>query len=119
MDYFGNLEYSYATMAKDVRAVIEQDVGRVSSTHLLGNISDTASLATGIPSINTELGTWDLSRKIQKYKPGYYLALGDERKIFHALRQHFWVEYLAEWNVFGNYDDGKKVYLYRLKDQSD
>jgi 4-amino-4-deoxy-L-arabinose transferase-like glycosyltransferase len=104
-------QFSFVAMAADVAKHIEAGDGKFL---LVGNLANSVSLATGVPSINSELGTEDLQWKLQRYRPGYYLALGEEKPTVRTLSESFDLELLASYDVFGNYVDGKQVRLYRL-----
>jgi hypothetical protein len=104
-------QFSFVEMAWDVEAQIEAHGG---NPLLIGNIANSVSLATGLASINSELGTRDLPWKLEKYRPGYYLALGEEKPTVRKLSEVYELQPLASYDVFGNYYDGKPVQLYKL-----
>ena len=104
-------QFSFIEMAQDVEAQIE---ARGGDPLLIGNMANSISLATGLPSINSELGTRDLAWKLEKYRPGYYIALGEEKPTVRALSEVYELQPLASYDVFGNYYNGKQVQLYKL-----
>jgi hypothetical protein len=104
-------QFSFIEMAQDVEAQIEAHGG---DPLLIGNMANSISLATGLASINSELGTRDLSWKLEKYRPGYYLALGEEKPTVRELSEVYELQPLASYDVFGNYYNGKQVQLYKL-----
>jgi 4-amino-4-deoxy-L-arabinose transferase-like glycosyltransferase len=104
-------QFSFVEMAWDVEAQIEAHGG---NPLLIGNIANSVSLATGLASINSELGTRDLPWKLEKYRPGYYLALGEEKPTVRELSDTYELQELATYDVFGNYYNGKPVQLYKL-----
>ncbi|MGH2619220.1 MAG: ArnT family glycosyltransferase [Anaerolineales bacterium] len=104
-------QFSFIEMAQDVESQIE---ARGGDPLLIGNLVNSVSLATGLPSINSELGTRDLSWKLETYRPGYYLALGEEKSTVRALSEVYELQPLASYDVFGNYYGGKQVHLYKL-----
>jgi hypothetical protein len=104
-------QFSFVEMARDVEAQIEAHGG---NPLLIGNIANSVSLATGLASINSELGTRDLPWKLEKYRPGYYLALGEEKPTVRELSDTYELQELATYDVFGNYYNGKPVQLYKL-----
>jgi hypothetical protein len=104
-------QFSFIEMAQDVEAQIQAGEG---DPLLIGNMANSISLATGVPSINSELGTRDLSWKLEKYHPGYFIALGEEKPTVRALSEVYELQPLASYDVFGNYYDGKQVQLYKL-----
>ncbi|MEK6588219.1 MAG: hypothetical protein AABY97_05195, partial [Chloroflexota bacterium] len=81
---------------------------------LIGNMANSISLATGVPSINSILGTRDLHWKLLRYRPSYYVALGEEKSTAQQLGKMYDLQQLATYDVFGNYYDGKRVQLYKL-----
>ncbi len=104
-------KFSFVEMAQDVEARIEAGGG---NRLLIGNMANSISLATGVPSVNSELGTRDLAWKLGEYHPGYYIALGDEKPTVRALGEVYDLQRLASYDVFGNYYGGKRVQLYQL-----
>jgi len=104
-------QFSFVDMAQDVEAQIEAHGG---DPLLIGNMANSISLATGLASINSELGTRDLSWKLENYRPGYYIALGEEKPTVRELSEVYELQPLASYDVFGNYYDGKQVTLYKL-----
>ena len=111
VSHLASPQYSFIEMAQDVEAQIVTGGG---DALLIGNMANSTSLATGVPSINSELGTRDLQWKLQKYRPGYYLALGEEKPTVRALSEVYELQPLASYDVFGNYYNGKQVQLYKL-----
>jgi len=104
-------QFSFSRMARDVEAQIQAHGG---DPLLIGNMANSISLVTGLPSINSELGTRDLAWKLEKYRPGYYLALGEEKPTVRELSKAYELQPLASYDVFGNYYNGKQVQLYKL-----
>ena len=111
ISHLASPQFSFIEMARDVEARIEAHRG---DPLLIGNIANSVSLATGVPSINSELGTRDLAWKLEKYRPGYFLALGEEKPTVRELSEAYELQPLASYDVFGNYYDGKQVQLYKL-----
>lgn len=66
--------YSYLAMCREVQRV----AGTQNSTHaeIMGHFANTVSLFTGLPSVNDELGTADISTRIKTFRPAYYLSTG-------------------------------------------
>ncbi len=103
-------QFSFVEMARDVGRRMEAAGEPV----LIGNMANSISLATGVFSINSELGTRDLRWKLQRYRPGFYIALGEEKPTARGLSEVYDLQLLASYDVFGNYYTGRPVHLYKL-----
>jgi 4-amino-4-deoxy-L-arabinose transferase-like glycosyltransferase len=110
--YLSSPRFSFVDMADDVRWRIYS--GQGTNRLLVGNMANSITLATGIPSINSILGTRDLGWKLGRYRPGYYVALGEESATVRQLSEVYDLEELSSYDVFANYYSGKRVTLYRL-----
>ena len=109
--YLSSPEYTFVDMAGDVKERIDSGKG---NNLLIGNMANSITLATGIPSINSVLGTRDLRLKAMTYRPTYYIALGEEKETARQLSEVYYLEELSAYDVFGNYYDEKRVHLYKL-----
>lgn len=109
--YLGSPEFTFVEMAGDVEERIDSDKD---DNLLIGNMANSITLATGIPSINSVLGTRDLRWKALTYRPTHYIALGEEKETARQLSEVYYLEELSAYDVFGNYYDGKRVRLYKL-----
>lgn len=113
VNYIQAPAYTWKFMIEDIKDRVE--VGGERQPVLLGNFSNSISLATGLFSINDRLGTQDLDYKIHRYNPNYYVCLGDiDAEILHILSDYYHTERVAEYNVYDNYYTGEPVVLYRL-----
>jgi 4-amino-4-deoxy-L-arabinose transferase-like glycosyltransferase len=110
--YLWHPNYSFLTMTQDVQRRINQEPHR--KPLLLGNLANSISLATGIPSINENEGTRDLKWKLSRYQPTHYISLGVNNKVIDIVEGSYTLEKLATYDVFGNYYRGKRVHLYKL-----
>lgn len=111
--YLAQPRYTFLDMARAITARAQQD-GQPRAW-LVGNLANTVSLATGLPSINSWLGTRPLRWRLERYRPSYYLSLGIEEDTLQELSQLYQVERLASFDVFSNYLHGKQVHFYRLQ----
>jgi len=111
--YIASPNYSWITMAEDVKSQIEND-GLMNSV-LLGHFSNSISLVTGIFSINDHWGSRDLEFKIKEYDPNYYVCLGSiDEDIGTVMERYYYIEKIKEYDVFDNYYTGEPVVLYKL-----
>ncbi len=111
-------EFSFVEMARDVGRRIHdpQDPGR--APILIGNFANSISLATGIRSVNSSVGTGDVDWRIRRYRPDYYITLGNEPAVEKVLDRHFRREKISAWNVFDNHYQNRRVLLFKLHDLS-
>jgi hypothetical protein len=112
-------KYSFLDMAENVGEIVRRDDRRVHEPVLLGQFANTISLVTKLPSINSRYGTRDLEWKLDRYKPRYYISLGEERDILNTLEKKYELERLAEYDVYDNYYSDRRVYLYGLRKCAD
>jgi hypothetical protein len=113
--YLQHPEYSFKSMTHDVDKLIRSkatDPGK--SIVLLGNLADSISLETRLPSIN-RIGTQDLKWKVEKYRPTYYISLGIEPDVLNALLDRYDPALINEYDVYHNYRGEQKVSLFELR----
>lgn len=115
--YMMNLRYSFKKMCKHVLEMVNEESLMSGNRILLGNFSDTISLETGLQGINTK-GTRSLAWRISKYRPGFYISLGEEEEVVNILFERYDVEPLCEFNVFYNYSLKRRVWFFRLYDRA-
>ncbi len=113
LSYMLDPKYSFVGMAREVAREIRGDQSD-EPVILIGNFADTISLETGLRSINSSLGPGDLEWKLEHYRPGYYITLGNEPTVEETLDRRYRRQKVSEWNVFGNYHRGRKVTLFKL-----
>jgi hypothetical protein len=82
---------------------------------LIGDIANTISLATGQPSINATWGTRDAGWKLARYKPTFYVSLGQDKETRAIIAADYDLSLLGTYDVFGNYYQGKRVHFYALQ----
>jgi hypothetical protein len=110
--YVSAPSYTYIKMVEDIQQRIQAS-GETQPV-LLGGIAQTMSIELHIPTVNTQYGTQDLLWKLDQYHPNFYVALGPESKVRAQISQRYTLEWLATYNVLGNYYAGEPVYFYRL-----
>ncbi len=64
--------YTYVDAAAAIAGIVRAD--RNQSPLLLSVSGSDLTLMTGLPSINDDFGTLDLDERVQRYKPGWYVA---------------------------------------------
>lgn len=116
--YMRSPEFSFINMAHGIQRVVENTNHNDQDVILLGDIANSISLVTGIPSINTTHGTQELSWKLVNYRPKYYVALGEKKSIIKTIKKYFNIEELSTYNVYNNYYQGKVVHFYRLTENT-
>lgn len=110
--YLAVPQYSYQEMADDIeRQILASEEPR---PLILGSVANTLTLATGIPSINTTMGTRDLQWKLAHYQPNFYVSLGWNDEIIQQIEEVYDVENLSRYDVFDNYRQGMQFFFFRL-----
>ena len=104
-------EYAFYGAAQDMARIVNREPAQ--PRLLLGICASEESLMTGIPSINDAYGTMPLSAKIQRYRPGWYVAWNgvgpDELEAMKGYR----LEQVAQYHAFDD-DDRRVLLLYRM-----
>ncbi len=108
--------FSFVEMAQDVGRRIDAPEASGRSPVLIGNFANSISLATGIRSINSSLGTGDVEWRIERYRPDYFITLGNEPAVERALDRHYRRQRISQWKVFDNYYQNRRVMLFKLHD---
>jgi hypothetical protein len=105
-------------MAKEITELIQKNPSyNKSNSALIGNLANSISLETKISTIN-RIGTKDVKWKVQKFKPTYYVSLGIEPDILHALFDDYNPTLVGEFDVYRNYHAGQKVSLFELRSKT-
>ncbi|HEX7976471.1 MAG TPA: glycosyltransferase family 39 protein, partial [Anaerolineales bacterium] len=113
--YLSAPRYTFRDLGRDLaRRAAQSPIPGGGRPTLLGNLANTLSISSGLPSINTELGPKGLAWKVQRYQPEYFVSLGEEKDVLNRLGAFYQVQELAIYDVFDNYIRGKQVHLYRL-----
>jgi len=109
-------QYSFRTMALDIRQLIESH--SVVNPILMGDVAPSISLIAGTFPINDNKGTRDLNWKMSKYKPSYYVSLGINEPVMSLIRERYSLEEISTYDVLENYYGGKRVHFYRISRRS-
>lgn len=72
LDFVRHPTYEFATAAQQIKRVV---LSEPHHSHLILSISGSdLTLMTGLPSIDDDFGTLDLDHRVEKYRPGWYIA---------------------------------------------
>jgi 4-amino-4-deoxy-L-arabinose transferase-like glycosyltransferase len=112
LQYLVAPKYSYQSMADDIARRIQ--ASGEPQPLILGSVANTVSLATGIPSLNTDMGIRDLPWKLETYRPDFFVTLGLNEEVVDQIELQYVVEQYAEYDVFDNFRMGMRFYLFRL-----
>ncbi len=112
--YLNQPQFTFVEMAQEVQKIMQANQSQDRESLLLGNFASGISLATGIHSTNTELTTQPLPQKLKTLAPQFYVSLGHEPEVVDVLSESYELQQVADWDVFNNYMDDKKVYLFKL-----
>lgn len=113
VDYLRTPSFSFVNMARDVKEIVTNHRPGDRDAILLGDMANSISLETRIRSINVA-GTRTIDWKIERYRPEYYLSLGARSDVIELLNMEYDLKQVSAWDVFDNYYDGKKVFLFEL-----
>jgi 4-amino-4-deoxy-L-arabinose transferase-like glycosyltransferase len=101
--------YQLYGAANDIAAHVRADRNR--SQLLFGVSAAEVGLIAGLPSINGSYGIDDMAAKVERYKPGWYLAWNDD--IDHDAIAGYTLVPVAGYSIFD--DDGRNfLILYEL-----
>jgi hypothetical protein len=114
VDYLRSPQFTLVETAEDIRSQMEQPGGM-----LMGGMANTISLAAGIPSINSKMGTSTLQWRIVQYSPTHYVSVGLDHETVELVKEMGDLELLATYDAFGNYYGGRRVHFYRIIRDSD
>lgn len=110
--YLTSPKFSFINMINHVTEKISSPDHR-DNPIIIGSFANTISLNSGIPSINSILGTWTIQEKMKVYQPRYFLSLGDDDLIDNLSNQYLFTP-IGEYRVFENYYTGSNVILYKI-----
>jgi 4-amino-4-deoxy-L-arabinose transferase-like glycosyltransferase len=104
-------QYQLLGAAKSIQAV----AGKDAHTHrvLLGSSAAQLALMTGIPSLNDEYGSQDLTQKAARFQPGWYVGWNDLDDDIVASLSAYRLDQVATYQVF-DHDDRNTLTLYRM-----
>lgn len=110
--YLSSPKYSFINMINQVTKKISSPDYRDNQV-IIGSFANTISLNSGIPSINSVLGTWTIQEKMDVYQPQYFISLGNDDLIDNLSNQYLFTP-IGEYRVFENYYTGSDVILYKI-----
>jgi len=112
LDFVLHPDYTFLAAANAIKRIVLADP---THSHLILSISGSdLTLMTGLPSIDDDFGTLDLDKRVQQYRPGWYIAwneLDDDK--MDALTPLYHVERVAAFPAMDD-PDRNLLILYRL-----
>lgn len=111
--YLISPKFSFINMLNQVKEQISATSDKQNDL-LIGPFANTVSLETGIPSINSVLGVWNIHQKMAAYQPSYFISLGDDNDLIINLSDQYYFTPIEEYYVFENYYTGKNIILYKI-----
>ncbi len=112
LDFVLHPDYTFEAAANAIKRIVLADP---THSHLVLSISGSdLTLMTGLPSIDDDFGTMELSDRVAKYRPGWYAAwneLDDDK--MDALTPLYHVERVAAFPAMDD-PDRNLLILYRL-----
>jgi 4-amino-4-deoxy-L-arabinose transferase-like glycosyltransferase len=110
-NFLAHRQYQFYGAAKSIQATINADPG--ANRLLLGTSADQLSLMTGIPAINDAYSSEDLTEKVLRYQPGWYVSWNDlDQDILESLTDYR-LDQVASYPVF-DHADRNQLKLYRM-----
>lgn len=104
-------QYQFLGAANSIRAIVRSHPEQ--KPLILGVSGPQISLMTGIPSINDGYGTEDMSEKIARYRPGWYLAWAGISSDDAPLLAPYRLQPVASFPVFDD-DERTPLILYKM-----
>jgi hypothetical protein len=114
--FLANRDYDFQNAALSIRDVIRSHPEQ--KPLILGVSGNQISLMTGIPSINDGYGTEEMTEKVARYQPGWYLAWKDVAQEDHTFLSAYRLEKVASYPAFDD-DDRGALTLYKLVRRAD
>jgi hypothetical protein len=114
--FLANRDYDFQNAALSIRDVIRSHPEQ--KPLILGVSGNQMSLMTGIPSINDGYGTEEMTEKVERYQPGWYLAWKDVAQGDHTFLSAYRLEKVASYPAFDD-DDRGALTLYKLVPRAD
>lgn len=110
-NFLAHRQYQFYKAAKSIQATVNADRG--ANRLLLGTSADQLSLMTGIPAINDGYSSEDLTEKVSRYQPGWYVSWNDlDQDILESLTDYR-LDQVASYPVF-DHEDRNRLKLYRM-----
>ena len=111
LGFLTHRQYQYYGAARSIEAIVHRDP----QAHrlLLGTSGDQLSLMTGIPAINDEYSSQDLTEKVDDHQPGWYVNWNDLDDDIVSQLPEFRLEQVASFPVF-DHENRNELNLYRM-----
>ena len=110
--YLASPNYTFVNMAHGVSDIIRKREGNLSTTSVIGGVSDSIALETGIRSLAAANSPFPLTARLQSQQPKYAILLGTEGGWAAIIEQAGGkITKLGTWDVYGNYYNGQPVQL--------
>ncbi|MBW4043899.1 MAG: phospholipid carrier-dependent glycosyltransferase [Acidobacteria bacterium] len=114
VSYAVHPQYSFLGAAKSLTRYIETN-SKDGNRLLLSISGDQIALATGLPAICDDFGTYDLPYRIHQYRPGWFATWNEiDAGTLEDLRKEYSLEQVAEYPAFDD-PDRNLLILYRLR----
>lgn len=104
-------QYQFVDAAEGIKRIVNND-GRTRKI-IFGVSGAQISLMTGIPSINDAFSVQEMTAKVARYQPGWYLVWNGIAEENHDLLAPYRLEEVARYPVFDN-EDRNLLILYRM-----
>jgi 4-amino-4-deoxy-L-arabinose transferase-like glycosyltransferase len=109
--FLAHRQYQFYEAAKSIQTTVNTDRG--ANRLLLGTSADQLSLMIGIPAINDGYSSEDLTEKVSRYQPGWYVSWNDlDQDILESLTDYR-LDQVASYPVF-DHEDRNRLKLYRM-----
>jgi signal transduction histidine kinase len=109
--FLAHRQYQFYGAAKSIQATVNADPA--AKRLLLGTSADQLSLMIGIPAINDGYSSEDLTEKVSRYQPGWYVGWNDlDQDILESLTDYR-LDQVASYPVF-DHEDRNQLKLYRM-----
>jgi 4-amino-4-deoxy-L-arabinose transferase-like glycosyltransferase len=109
--FLAHRQYQFYGAAKSIQATVNAEPG--ANRLLLGTSADQLSLMIGISAINDGYSSEDLTEKVSRYQPGWYVGWNDlDQDILESLTDYR-LDQVASYPVF-DHGDRNRLKLYRM-----
>jgi 4-amino-4-deoxy-L-arabinose transferase-like glycosyltransferase len=109
--FLAHRQYQFYGAAKSIQATVNAEPG--ANRLLLGTSADQLSLMIGISAINDGYSSEDLTEKVSRYQPGWYVGWNDlDQDILESLTEYR-LDQVASYPVF-DHEDRNRLKLYRM-----
>ena len=109
--FLAHRQYQFYGAAKSIQATVNAEPG--ANRLLLGTSADQLSLMIGISAINDGYSSEDLTEKVSRYQPGWYVGWNDlDQDILESLTDYR-LDQVASYPVF-DHGERNRLKLYRM-----